>query len=109
MTTIPSSLTYTEFLDKVGKIRQTSYRDPPIIYHNLYTLVIQRLGDKPIKSYSEFLDKCGNLGSLWYWDLYTKLYAENENSKASKKNKKGGRKRRCQTRRLKIFTALSIR
>lgn len=100
MTTIPKSLTYTDFLDKVGKISQTSYSDPPIIYHNLYTLVIQRLGDKPIKSYSEFLDKCGNLGHLWYWDLYSKLYPENENSKASKKNKKGGR-RKYKTRRSK--------
>jgi hypothetical protein len=109
MTTIPLSLTYTDFLDKVGKIRQSSYRDPPIMYHDLYTLIKERLGGKSIKSFEEFKDKCGDLGTLIYQDLYFKLYPDNDNSKASTRNKKGGRKRRCQTRRHKIFTTLSIR
>lgn len=87
MTTIPKSLSYPDFLSKVGKISEGYLGGNKIQYHDLYTLIIERLGDQPIKNYSEFLDKCKNLGNLIYWDLYQKLYPENENVKESKKVK----------------------
>lgn len=95
---IPKTLKYTDFLDKVGKLEKPKYSDPEINYGDLHDKIIERLGDKPIKNYSEFLDTCGNLGNLFYWDLYKKLYSENENAKKGGKRK--SRKSRS-TRRIK--------
>jgi hypothetical protein len=97
MTTIPKTLTYPDFLSKVGKIPE-GYGGTKIQYHDLYKLIIERLGDQPIKNYSEFMEKAKNLGNLIYWDLYQKLYPENENVKAEikrvAKQKAGTRKGR---------------
>lgn len=102
---IPADLSYPDFLDKVGLIEKSNFSGPPIYYWDLYELVIKRLGGQSIKTYREFLDKCGNLGNLFYWDLYVKLYKDNENVKVSKKNNKntkGGKRRKSRlTRRNK--------
>jgi len=95
MTTIPKTLSYKDFLDKVGKLDKPRYSDPEISYGDLHDKVIERLGDKSISNYSEFLGMCGNLGHLFYWDLYKKLYPENANSK---EKKIGGKKKTRKSR-----------
>jgi hypothetical protein len=99
MSTIPATLSYRDFLDKVGTLTKPRYSDPDINYGTLHDEVIARLGDKPINTYSEFLASCGNLGSVFYWDLYSKLYPENLNSKENKKI--GGKRKTRKSRRMK--------
>jgi hypothetical protein len=101
MTTIPKTLSYKDFLDKVGFLNKPRYSDPDISYGDLHDKVIERLGNKPIANYSEFMSMCGNLGHLFYWDLYKKLYPENANSKEKKIGGKSKTRKSKATRRKK--------
>jgi hypothetical protein len=75
MASIPKNLTYEEFKYKVGDMIKNKYE--------IYNLVIERLGGKFIKTYQDFLGNLGNTRDIEnihsYWDLYSKLYSENEN------------------------------
>lgn len=90
---IPKDLSYTDFLDKVGFLQKANGMGKDILYGDLHDLVIERLGGQSIDTYKEFMDKCGNLGNLYYWDLYRKLYPDNKNVKNSAKKNAGGTRR----------------
>lgn len=85
---IPKSLSLNDFKAKINPIKSaaTKIQLSEIELSNLHGLIIERLGNVDIKDYPQFLDHCGNLGNIFYHDLYVKLYPENQ--------KQGGRKSR---------------
>ena len=88
MTTIPKTLTYEEFLNKVGTLDKADSKGAEIFYHDLFRKVKSLVGDKPIATLSDFKQFTNNnLGNIDYKVLYERLY-----------NKKGGKRKSCKSK-----------
>jgi len=94
MTTIPKTLTYGEFLDKVGKLDKADPKGAEIFYHDLFKTVIDQGGNKPIATLSEFKATYNNLGNIDYKVLYERLYNKKGGKRKSRKSKSTRRRRK---------------
>jgi hypothetical protein len=84
---IPKTLTYRDFLNKINihKLNGKIMSFPTSIWpRTIYDLLMIRVSGREIKTFNDFYGCCGDLGYVYYKELYEKLFKEGEPSTISK-------------------------
>lgn len=100
MPNFSSETDYTEFLKMVENIGNImSYNNGVRSYYYIHKHLKEHLEGASIKSYQDFLEKCGNIPYINnYHVLYKKLYPDNTNAKGGKRTRRQRKSRKSRRR-----------